>query len=66
MKWVSKHQDEQSRTFEIKLDTNAGYYFYVYKNGIDTHDYLQDTLQFAKEDALEFFSVPMDSWVQVE
>ena len=66
MKWISEHQSNQGHHFEIKLDTNAGYYFYAYGGTLEPYDGLQDTLNFAKEEALEEYGVPMDSWVKVE
>ncbi len=42
-----------------------GYYLYVYDGERNTHDYLQDTLQFAKDQALEEFGVPLSAWRQV-
>lgn len=53
---------------KIEYDENVGYYLYVYE--ISTNkciaDHLQDTLDFAKDDALEIYGVPLDSWKAVE
>ena len=47
-------------------DSSTSYYLYVYDaNGNNTHDYDQDTLDIAKEQAWEDFGVPLDSWVEV-
>lgn len=61
MKLISHHQNQ---IFEIVEDLpEVGFYMYAYdSNGKNTHDFLQDTLQMAKECALENFGVPLDSW----
>ena len=52
------------RTFHIEYGgEEVGYYLYVFVDGQCTHDYLQDTMQFAKEDARELFGVPLEAWV---
>lgn len=43
-----------------------GYYFYVYENGRNTYDYLQDTLEIAMEQAFEQFAVPYEAWRKVK
>ena len=51
------------RTFLIEYGgEKVGYYLYVLLDDQCTHDYLQDTIQFAKEDAHEFFGVPLEAW----
>ena len=62
MKLISQHNNQ---VFEIIEDLpKVGFYLYVYdSNGKNTYDYLQDTLQMAKECALEEFGVPIDSWI---
>lgn len=40
----------------------VGWYLYLFdKNGNNTHDYLQDTEQIAKEQAYEDFGVPIEN-----
>ena len=51
--------------FEIRRDTKAGYYLYVWENGRGLYDYLQDTLEIAKNVALKKFQVPLTDWKQV-
>ena len=50
--------------FEIEeSQPGIGFYFYVYdRNGMCTHDYLQDTLIMTKECALEEFGIPLNAW----
>ncbi|MCP5362261.1 MAG: hypothetical protein H6908_06495 [Hyphomicrobiales bacterium] len=44
-----------------------GFYLYVYdKDEKNTHDYLQDTFQFAVEQASEDFGVPETAWRRIE
>lgn len=51
------------RRFRIKFGGEGiGYYLYVYDGDRCTHDYLQDTLAFAQDDALELFGVPIEAW----
>ena len=51
------------RRFRIEFGGEGiGYYLYVYDGERCTHDYLQDTLDFARECALELFGVPTESW----
>ena len=52
------------RTFRIEFGgKEVGYYLYVFSDSQCTHDYLQDTMQIAKEDAHELFGVPLEAWV---
>lgn len=44
--------------FRIVHDTAAGFYLYVYDGARCTHDYLQDTLDHAREE----FGAPIQSW----
>jgi hypothetical protein len=55
----AEHAD---RRFRIVHDTAAGFYLYVYDGARCTHDYLQDTLDDAREFAREEFGVPVQSW----
>ncbi len=66
MKWISNYTHSKDIKFEIVYDVHAGYYFYAAGNKGNSYDGLQDTLEFAKQEALEEFGVPLDSWVQVE
>ncbi len=64
-KFIANHG---GRRFEIVEDLpEIGFYVYIYnENGENTHDYLQDTLEMAKEFAYEDFAVPLDSWHEEE
>ena len=55
------------RRFEI-ADGGAGvgYYLFVYEGPRCTHDYLQDTLEQAREVAAEEFGVPQESWADAQ
>jgi hypothetical protein len=64
-KWIAKTPGPWPMDFEIEHDEATGYYLYVYENDFCKYDYLQDTLQFAKEEALEEFGVPLDAWQEV-
>lgn len=78
MKWYSVYEHPARMNFIIEYDENVGYYIYLYENstyferdsrsaeGCPHHqdDYLQDTLEIAKEFSYEEFGVPMDSWVE--
>ena len=51
------------RRFRIEFGGGGiGYYLYVYNGDRCTHDYLQDTLDLARECAFEMFGVPRESW----
>jgi hypothetical protein len=50
------------RRFRIVHDAAAGFYLYVYDGARCTHDYLQDTVDLAREFAREEFGVPVHSW----
>ena len=73
MKWTTDFTDAKANEFTIKPmgftnkatgETWNEYCLWVYKDGKDTHDYLQDTLIRAKEFALSQFGVPLDSWTE--
>lgn len=51
--------------FVISYDEYAGYYLYIYniQTNCCVEDHLQDTLEFAKQDAYELYGVPYDVWV---
>ena len=61
LKLTTRHNNQ---TFEIIEDLpEVGFYLCVFdNNGKKTHDFLQDTLQMAKECAPKEFGVPRDSW----
>ena len=51
------------RRFRIEFaGEGIGYYLYVYDGERCTHDYLQDTLDLARDCAFEMFGVPRESW----
>lgn len=62
MKWIAAPSSTPSRRFVIEVDPAVGYYLYVYEGDDCVADYLQDTLDFAQEQAEEDFGVPRDSW----
>jgi len=49
----------------IKDIPEIGSYLYIYINGKCEYDYLQDTVEYCKEQAFEEFGIPLDSWVEV-
>jgi hypothetical protein len=52
-----------TRRFEIASDGSpVGFYLFVYEGALCTHDYVQDTIESAKELALEQFGVPLEGW----
>lgn len=56
--------EHDGRRFEIIADDPLGYYLFCY-DGLGprtTHDYLDDTVEDAKQRALEDFAVPIGSW----
>lgn len=67
MKWIAREVTSRGRVdCTIEHDHYAGYYLYVYINGVDCYDYLQDTLEIAIDQALEQFGIPKDAWKKVE
>jgi hypothetical protein len=66
MKWTAKQETSLGKLdCTIKHDKYAGYYLYIYINGVDTYDYLQDTYDIAVDQAFEQFGVPKDAWQKV-
>ena len=79
MHWTSTYKHPENMRFIIEHQEPVGYYLFAYfledlyekdagRNwGCPHHqeDYLQDTFEAAADDALEFYGVPMDSWVEV-
>lgn len=54
------------REFIIEEDLpDVGWYIYVFEKGKCIRDDLQDTLEIAKEVALEDYAVPVSSWTEV-
>ena len=55
------------KTYRIIEDLpDVGYYILVFDvNGKNTHDFLQDSLEKAKEFCFEEFGIPIDSWTFV-
>ena len=50
--------------FEIEEDLPlVGAYLYVFEGETVLYDFLQNTIDICKEQALEEFSVPQDAWV---
>ena len=76
MKWISQYKPHPDSSFIIETDIfydsnwqnpTTHYRFYgIPGDDGEKIDTMQDTLHFAKDDALEYFGVPMDSWAQVE
>lgn len=65
LKLISRPQTAGGLHAQIEHDEIAGFYLYVFDVPNDEwYDYLQDTLDAAKEQAFEEFGVPMDSWVE--
>ncbi|MHA7877299.1 MAG: hypothetical protein ACX93T_00015 [Bacteroidota bacterium] len=56
--------DSKGNTLRIKEDLpDVGFYLYCFdKDSRYVRNYLQDTLQACKEEALEIYGVPMDAW----
>jgi hypothetical protein len=51
------------RRFRIEFGgEGVGYYVYIYEGERCIHDYLQDTLDRARDFAHEEFGVPVQSW----
>jgi len=50
------------RTFKIEQDEAAGFYIYAFEGERCTHDYLQESLEVAKQFARERFDVPENAW----
>jgi hypothetical protein len=80
MKWYSTFKHPDNWFFIIEDGGNVGFYLYVYEGregfrldiedadccSRHQQDHLQDTLVYAKEQALEDFGVPLDSWVKTK
>jgi hypothetical protein len=76
MKWVAdiKHPKPLHCEIEKQLlrsilpgkPDQDGFYLFVYDNGVNTHDYLQDSLEMAMDQALDDFGIPKSAWRKVE
>ena len=66
MDLIAEITTPKNMRFIIHRDSRAGFYIYVFENGVGIADYLQDTLEIAKEFTLEEFGVPLDAWKQQE
>jgi hypothetical protein len=56
-----------TRRFEIASDGSpVGFYLFVYEGTRCTHDYVQETIESAKESAVEQFGVPLESWTDAQ
>ncbi|MEJ0063269.1 MAG: hypothetical protein WDO70_08720 [Alphaproteobacteria bacterium] len=76
MKWEAQIESPKPRRFVIErqkltslmpsVPDQYGYYLYVYEDGKDIYDYLQDTFEITVDQAFEQFGVPKDIWRQVE
>ncbi len=49
----------------IEHSEGVGFFLYVFEAGSCTADYMQDDLEMAKEDALEFHQVPKGEWSEL-
>ncbi len=63
MKFEAKYDNKR---FVIEEDPGIGFYLYVYENESCMRDYLQDTLEIAKEIAEEEFGVPKAIWISLD
>jgi hypothetical protein len=52
--------------FIIKEDKpEVGAYLFVYQNGVDIRDELQDDVEHCKRFALKHYNVPLDAWKEI-
>jgi hypothetical protein len=74
MEWIANITYPKPMSFVIKGFTSRdiisgipveGYYIYVYENGRNVYDYLQDSLEQAKDFAFRKFQVPTSAWKQI-
>ena len=66
MNWMADAPFLKRRRCEIKYDTFAGFYLFVYENDKCIRDHLQDTLEIAMDCALEDYGVSKSLWQKVE
>ena len=74
IKWTADFADEASRKFTIvptvlrniaTHEQHTEYYLYIQdRDGRDTHDYMQETLEKTKSFAQKKFGVPLDAWTE--
>jgi hypothetical protein len=65
MKLKAKSNDS-SLDFIIELDEHVGYYVYVYDGEFCKFDYLQDSLEQAKQFALRKFNISTEAWQETD
>ncbi len=74
MKWIAETSqpyrryviEKEEYTIERSREQVIEYKLIVYdQNGFDFYDGLQDTLDFAKQEALEEFGLPLTAWRQI-
>lgn len=76
MKWIADITVPKPMHFVIEqqkltcLDPSVPdefcYYLFVFENGLDLYDYVQDELETAIDFAFRKFNVPKAAWQQVE
>jgi len=79
MKWFADYKHPKQLYFIIEHDITTGFYIYMYEDSVPFRkdlqeegcphhrdDYLQDTLEIAKECAFDIYGVPLDVWKPVE
>ena len=66
MKWNASSSISKNLLFEIDCDELVGFYLYIFDNNKCTHDYLQDTLEIAKEFAWKKYGIPKNDWMKVD
>ena len=67
MKFKKYKAEYEGKTFVAEQDLpNVGWHLYVYKDGKNTHDFLQDTKEIAMSQANDDFGVPLNIWVELE
>jgi hypothetical protein len=66
-KLIAKHL---GRAFVIELELGIGAYLIVYEGlnleGRSVADHLLDSVEMAKDDALELYGVPIESWAKMQ
>ena len=65
MKLQKFKAEYEGKTFVMVQDLpSVGWYLYVYENGKNIHDFLQDTKEIAMSQAQNDFGVPLNNWVE--
>ncbi len=62
MKWEATVQHPKATRLVIEEDQGVGFYLYVFEGDRCAWDYLQDSLDAAKDQAEYSYGVPKDSW----